>query len=203
MTTQEKTDTKKKTNGIVTPEFRVSFPAVFTPKPGMNASAKPKYSIGMLFPKTTDLTPIKKLVHAAIVGKWGEDKAKWPKGLYQPFRDGAEKDYDGYGPDVIFATASSTAKPGLVDASVQPIIAQEDFYGGCYARAKIDVYAFEAKDTTTGAVLKRGVSFGLVNVQKMRDGEPFSGRTKAENDFDAITVPGGSSAEAEDPLAGL
>jgi len=35
---------------------------------------------------------------------------------------------------------------------------------------------------------KHGVSFGLQNLQKMNDGEPFSGKTKAEDDFESIAV---------------
>ena len=195
----------KVSNTIVTPEFRVSFPSVFTPKPGMNPNAKPKYSVSMLFPKTTDLKPIMALVNAAAVGKWGPDKAKWPKGLYTPFRDGAEKDYDGYDATVIFATASSTKRPGLVGPDAKtPIIDAGEFYAGCYARAKIDVFAFEAKDPNSGAVLKRGVTFGLQHVQKTRDGVEFSRAGKVEDAFDAIAVPAGSAAEtmeATDPLA--
>lgn len=201
MTTATK-DEKKSTNGIVTPEFRVSFPSVFTPKASMNAGGAPKYSITMLFPKTTDVTPIKLLIRAAIEKKWGADQTKWPKGLFIPFRDGSEKDYEGYGPDVVFASAGSTRRPGLVDHAVQPIIEPSEFYAGCYARAKIDVYAFEAKDKSTGAVLKKGVTFGLINVQKLRDGEPFSNATKPENDFDAVPAPAGA-APAGEPLAGL
>jgi len=51
----------------------------------------------------------------------------------------------------------------------------------------------------------------LDNVQKIRDGEPFSGRMKAEDAFDAIEQPGGpvgaavgvGGANTGDPLTGL
>lgn len=216
MTTAAKPEEKKSTNSLVTPEFRVSFPSVFTAKPSMNVGGKPKFTVTMLFrttanpdkpeEKVVDLNPLKLLVRKAIEKKWGADQTKWPKGLWIPLRDGSEKDYEGYDSGVTFAAASSERRPGLVDYKVQPIIEPNEFYAGCYARAKIDVYAFEAKDKNTGAVLKRGVSFGLINIQKLRDGEPFSNATKPENDFDAIEPPAGAAGAAgqpADPLAGL
>lgn len=190
-----KKDAKKDAKQVLTPEFRVSFPAVFQPKAAAEGQ-EPKYSIVMLFPKTTDLTPLKAAVRAAIVEKWGADQAKWPKGLRLPFRDGSEKDYEGY-ENVTFCTASTKNRPGLVDQNVQPIINAEEFYGGCYARATIAAFAYDKAGN-------KGVSWGLRNVQKMRDGEPFSGRTKPENDFDAIPMPeGGKHETVTDPLEGI
>lgn len=219
------TDNKDaKTNSLVTPIFRVSFPSVFTPKPNLNPQKKPKFEITMLFRTTAtpelpslangpehlrlvDLNPLKLLVRAAIEKKWGVDQTKWPKGLWIPLRAGTEKDYSGYDAGVTFASAKSDRRPGLVDHAVNPIIEPSEFYAGCYARAKIDVYAFEAKDPATGAVLNRGVSFGLINIQKWCDGEPFSSATKPQDDFDAIEPPAGAAAGTAgapaDPLAGL
>jgi hypothetical protein len=187
---------------LITPTFRVSFPAVFTPRKAneQDANAVAKYSVQMIFDKTTDLTELKNAVRAAVVEKWGADKAKWPKKLTMPFRDGSEKDYDGYGPDVIFISASSKMKPGLVDENIQPIIEPSEFYGGCYARATVNAFAWEFMG-------KAGVSFGLRNIQKVKDGDPFGGGSKAENDFDAIPQPGASKAApvggAEDDGLGL
>lgn len=187
--------TEKKSNTVLTPYFRVSFPTVFTAKPAV-AGQEPKFSISMLFPKSTDLTELKTLIRAAAVEKWGPDQAKWPKNLRSPLRDGSEKDYEGYGPDVIFATASSKMRPGLVDQAVKPIIDPSEFYGGCWARATISVYAYDKAGN-------KGVAFGLRNIQKWKDDAPFSGASKPENDFDAIPVPAATSAAGgADPLAG-
>lgn len=170
---------KKGRNIVKTPEFRVSFPAVFTPKAAAEGQEL-KYSITMLFPKDADLGVLKAAVVEAVKEKWGADKAKWPKNLRLPFRDGSEKDYDGY-QDAVFCSASSKMRPGLVDQALQPILTPEEFYGGCYARATLSVFAYDKAGN-------KGVSFGLRNIQKVRDGEAFSGRTKPENDFDAIPV---------------
>ncbi len=218
MTTAKPEEKKDAGNSLVTPEFRVSFPSVFTPKAAMQAGRKPKYTVTMLFrtvanpdkptEKVVDLNPIKLLIRAAIEKKWGVDQSKWPKGLWIPLRDGTEKDYEGYDAGITFAAASSERRPGLVDYKVENIIEPNEFYAGCYARAKIDVFAFEARDPANPAVvLKRGISLGLINIQKTRDGEAFSNATKPTDDFDAIEPPAGAAAGAgggaEDPLAGL
>lgn len=188
-------ENKPKNNGttVLTGTFRVSFPAVFAPRKAnpQDTEDKAKYSIQMLFTKTDDLTAMRAACRAAATEKWGPQD-KWPKpkgGLQLPFRDGTEKDFDGYGPGVIFVNASSKQKPGLVDENVQPIITADEFYGGCYARATVNAFAWEYMG-------KAGVSFGLRNIQKVKDGEPFGGRSKPENDFDAIPVVGGDAAGA-------
>lgn len=170
------------TEKVLTPKFRVSFPAVFVPRAAMDG-AEPKYSVVMLFPKTADLSKLKAIAKQALVEKWGD---KIPKDLRSPFRDGNEKELDGYA-DCIFITASSKMKPGLVDGQKQEIISADEFYAGCYARATVNAYAYDRNGN-------RGVSFGLQNIQKLEEGEPFSGRTRPEDDFDAIGEPSNSQA---------
>lgn len=162
---------------VLSPIFRVSFPNVFTPR-GFEGQA-PKYSVAMLFDKSEDLTALKNLARKAVEEKW-PNAEKRPKGLRNPFRDGdVEKaDITGY-ENVMFANATSKMKPGIVDQNVQPIIDEAEFYGGCYARATLVAYAYDKGGN-------RGVAFGLQNIQKIRDGEPFSGRTKAEDDFSSV-----------------
>ncbi len=167
---------------IMTPKFRVSFPHVF--EPVENLQKKKKYSVVMLFPKGTDLSSLKTLMKAVAKEKWGD---KIPEGLRLPFRNGNDKAYEGY-KDTIFATASAIQKPGVVDEQVKPIISQEEFYAGCYARATITAYAYDV----TG---NKGVAFGLQNIQKINDGDSLSGKGKPEDDFGAI---GESSADDTD-----
>lgn len=162
---------------VVTPVFRLSFPSIFKPK--SFEGSEPKYSVVMLFDKKTDLTPMKKAVKAAIVSKWGADKAKWPKGLRMPFRDGSEKsDLDGY-EGCIFVSASSKTQPGIVDQRLEEVIDQEVVYAGCYARAEVFAFPYDRAGN-------KGVSFGLNHIQKIKDGESFSGKGNAKNAFDAV-----------------
>lgn len=169
-------------NKITTPKFRVSFPHVFEPKE--NLSKKLKYSIVMLFEKTIDLSALKNIMREAAKEKWGD---KIPKDLRMPFRDGNTKAYEGY-KDMIFVSASSIQKPGLVDEMVNPIINREEFYAGCFARATVTAFAYDQMGN-------KGISFGLQNIQKVNDGEPLSGRDKPEDDFEAIEK---SPADATD-----
>jgi hypothetical protein len=194
--TMTNNDKSSKNTQIMTPKFRVSFPSVFQPKESMNAGGEPKYGIVMLF-DTKDpavakgLEQMKAAARAAATEKWGADTSKWPKGLRLPFRKGEEKDYDGYGPGIIFVNASSKMKPGLVDQNVQPIIDPSEFYGGCYARATVNAFAYD----TSG---NRGISFGLRNIQKVADGDSFSGKSAPEKDFMPIDTPAGGESKAEE-----
>lgn len=164
-------------NKVITPEFRVSFPNVFEARaafPGQKA----KFSITMLFPKNSDFKGMKDLLKAAAIEEWGD---KIPANLKLPFRDGdVEKaGIEGYA-GMIFIAAASLQRPGVVDAQKQPIIEPSEFYAGCYARASLNAF-------TWSNMGKHGVSFGLMNLQKLRDGEPFSGKVAAEDEFDAVS----------------
>lgn len=164
----------------MTPKFRVSFPQLFEPS-AMDETSKKKYAVTMLFPKDTDLSALEDAYEAAL-----EDgverlwKGKKPKNLRSPFRDADEEDdymdkegYKGH----IFIRASSLDKPGVVDRDKVKITDPMEIYAGCYARATVVAYAYDVAGN-------RGVAFGLQNIQKLKDGEAFSGRMKAEDEFD-------------------
>lgn len=174
---------------VVTPEFRVAFPNVFTAKRN-ELSGKDDFSLVALFPKGADLTALKKAAAAALEKKWGADKTKWPKGLKLPFRDQADRAREneetgemvlpqGYEAGAIYLNLKSNVRPGLVDAAKQPILDSAEFYGGCYARASVNAYAYDMKGN-------KGVGFGLINLQKTRDGEHFGVRSKPEDDFGVV-----------------
>ena len=166
---------------ILTPEFRVSYPAIFEPKSFNNGPEK--YSVVMLFPKGTNLDALKDLARKAVEERW-PDKAKRPKNLKQPFRDGDMETGSNGEPKhagMIFATATSKLRVGLVDQKCQDIINQDDFYAGCWARAEITAYAYD----TAG---NRGVAFGLQNLQKTKDDEAFTGRRTAAEVFSPVDV---------------
>ena len=158
---------------ITTPEFRVSFPSVFTPS---DFNGTETFQVTMLFDKGTDLSVLKDAVARAAKEKWG---AKLPAGFRSPIRDGAEKShiagYDG----CIFVTAKSSQKPGVVDRALNILTDSSEFYAGCIARATVVAFAYDRNGN-------KGVSFILSNVQKIADGEAFSSRRSAQDDFDAI-----------------
>lgn len=178
---------------VLTPEFRVSFPSVF--KPYSYEGQPAKFVITMLFNKKVDITALKKAAFAAATEKFGP-KEKWPKNLMLPFSDGDEKsDLDGY-PGNIIVKASSKNRPGVVDSKKQPITEEDGtFFAGCYARATLSAFSWSKMG-------KNGVSFGLQNIQKIRDGEPFGSRRSADADFDEIEDSnfdgGGKEAESDE-----
>lgn len=168
-----------KAKRVVTPKFRVSFPALLESRFN-ELNKKNEFGVMMLFPKDTDLSDLKKLAKETAHEKWGK---KIPKGLRSPFRSGNEK-YEENGreeyKDCTFINAKTKFKPGVVDANLQPILDSGDVYPGCWGRATITCYAYD----TMG---NQGVSFSLQNFQKLADDSPFAGgRTKAEDDFDAV-----------------
>jgi hypothetical protein len=180
----------KKQAIIVTPEFRVSYPNVFKARKN-DMNGKDEYSIVALFKKGEDLSKLKAAAEEAMAKKFGADKKKWPKNFKTPFRDQGEKEKtaddgstflpEGYVAGAIFMNLRSQRRPIVVDRQRNEITPdrEEDFYPGCYARANISCYAYD----TAG---NKGVAFGLSMVQKLRDGEPFSGRPKVEEAFEAL-----------------
>lgn len=179
------------TNQVKTPTFRLSFPALFAPRLNkMNPSATPKYGMTMLIPKTENIQPLKDAMKQAVVDKWGADQTKWPKNLHNPIQDGDEKaDWDGY-EGHWFIRCTTQIQPPVYGPDCTPVKDQKSVYAGCYCRAMVHTFAWE----NTG---KRGVSFGVDAVQKVRDGEPFTGGFDAVKNFGV--VEGASSSE--DPMA--
>lgn len=172
----------------LTPEFRVSYPHVFAPH-AVSPTDKAKYGLTMLFPKNADMTWAKTAIVEAMTAKFGPDRASWPK-IKNPIRDGddGEAPKEGY-KGMYFLTARSDDKPGVIDANGGDItqLNQDVFYAGCYARATVVAFYWERP---TG----KGVGFALNNVQKLREGEPFSSKTSAADDFGV--APGAAPAQA-------
>lgn len=186
--------TAKNISKLTTPIFRSSFLWGFKPQPPMEGSTgEPKYGVTMLFDAeargTAQFKAMKDLASRAAKEKFGDkivdDGAGWFKfkaggrPLRNPFRDGSEKsELEGY-EGMVFASATSKLQPGLVDAKLQRILSEDDFGSGDYARATVTAYGYDKAGNA-------GVAFGLNNLQKVRTGERFSGRTAAENDFEAV-----------------
>lgn len=170
--------------GVLTPKFRVSYPNVFNAREN-EMSGKMEYSVVALFDKGTDLSELRKVAKEAVIKKWGADEKKWPKTLKSPFRDQGEREKEdgtmpeGYVEGAKFLNLKATRRPGLVDQELNDIIDETKFYGGCYARAEVNAYAYDMKGN-------KGVAFGLNNLQKVADGDPFGNRTPASEAFSPI-----------------
>lgn len=165
---------------VITGLVRFSYAKVFRPE-AIGENDEPKYSVSIIIPKD-DRATLKKInaaVNAASeAGKASKFDGKIPANLKTPLRDGdIDREDDEAYADSYFINASSLIKPGVVDASCQAIIDPSEFYSGCYGRASINFYAYNAKGN-------RGIAAGLNNVQKLKDGEALGGvKQAAEVDF--------------------
>ena len=192
-------NTVVKKQSLITPKFRMSFPALFTQAKPMKDGDEPKYSITCLFPPGCDLSNLQKAAVACAVDKWGDTaRDKIAKGkIRSPFRKQDEKEgMEGYEPGGIFIIARSGTKPNVVGPNVQPVTDPSMVYPGRWARASLTTFAWTHK---TGGL---GVSFGLSNVQLLEDDKSFgAGRSKASDDFQPVDIgdDGGKQlAEAEE-----
>jgi hypothetical protein len=168
---------------VVTGVVRLSYVNIFEPYAN-DPEDDPKYSCVILIPKGDKKTLGKidaAIKAAAEAAKNTKFEGKIPSNLATTLHDGDEEgdldrnpEYAGH----MYMSVSARQKPGVVDANVQPILDSTEVYSGCYARVEIGAFAYNYKG-------KKGVSFGLNHVQKIKDGESLTGRTKAEDAFDA------------------
>ena len=170
------------TKVITGPNTRLSYANVWEAK-SINGGA-PKFSVSLIIPKsdTRTVEKIKAAIEAAY--KEGESKLKGNgrsvpalSAIKNPLRDGdTERPDDEAYANSYFINANSATAPGIVDANCNPILERSEVYSGVYGRASISFYAFNSNGN-------KGIACGLNNLQKIRDGEPLGGRTRAEDDF--------------------
>lgn len=144
----------------------------------------PKYSVSLIIPKSDTKTLEK--IRAAIQAAYEEGQSKLKgngrsvpalSALKTPLRDGdAERPDDEAYANSYFVNANSGTAPGIVDADRNPILERSEVYSGVYGRASINFYAFNSNGN-------KGIACGLNNLQKIRDGEPLGGKSRAEDDF--------------------
>lgn len=144
----------------------------------------PKFSVSLIIPKsdTKTLEKIKAAIQAAYEEGQGKLKGNGKSVpalsvLKTPLRDGdAERPDDEAYANAYFINANSATAPGIVDADRNPILDRSEVYSGVYGRASINFYAFNSNGN-------KGIACGLNNLQKIRDGEPLGGKSRAEDDF--------------------
>ena len=160
-----------------------SYLNVNEPKAPMGGGT-PKYSVSLIIPKKDTVTIAK--IRAAIKAAYDEGQSKL-KGnskfvpdladLKTPLRDGdKERKGDEAYANSYFLNANSTTKPGVVDADRNPILDTSELYSGIIGRASINFYAFNSNGN-------KGIACGLNNLQKLADGTPLGGHSRAEDDF--------------------
>ena len=161
---------------------RWSYVNAWEPK-SINGGA-PKYFVSLNIPQSDTKTLEK--IRAAIQAAYEEGQSKLKgngrsvpalSALKTPLRDGdAERPDDEAYANSYFVNANSGTAPGIVDADRNPILERSEVYSGVYGRASINFYAFNSNGN-------KGIACGLNNLQKIRDGEPLGGKSRAEDDF--------------------
>ena len=164
---------------IVTGLVRFSYMHVLEPY-AHNEGEDPKYSMSVLI-KEDDKATLKKIdsaIKAAI--EEGKEKHGWKstKTLKLPLRDGEEREENEEYLGMKFLNASSKRRPQIVDASLNPIIDEDEIYSGAWGRVSLNFYPFQVSGN-------KGVAVGLNNIQKLKDDDRLGGSAaSAEEDFD-------------------
>lgn len=191
-------------SNVITPDFTANFPKLLAPELNRQ-NGKMEYSVVAVFDPNTDLKALENAAFQACMDKWGPDKAEWPKPARgktfgSPFRKQEDRTKEDeatgkkflpapYQAGGIYMNLKTDRKVGVVDQNVQPILEKSSVYSGMRARASIRFFAYN----TAGNV---GVSAGLINVQKVGDGTPLAGVTRAEDEFAPIAAPQAASGGA-------
>lgn len=170
------TDTK-----IVIGPCRLSFPSLFEKKKFDGDTGDGKYMVTVLIPKSEKETvaAVEEAIETArdngISSKWG---GKLPKKLLLPLADGDETE-DDHMQGHFTIKAKSNTRPSVTDKTGNPIVDEEEIYGGIWALVAVSFYPYSAAGNN-------GVAVALSSVRKFKDDEPF-GKTSA-HDFDGIDL---------------
>jgi len=156
-------------------DVRLSYPQLFTPRVQKDAKpgAKPKYGASFILDKNNPkhvakIAEIEKVIAAVKADFFGTRPQKGILGVALRKGDEPNKvDVDGYGPDVMFVSTSTTRKPAVVDRDLSPL-SEEDpkLYAGCYVNATV---RFWFQDNEFG----KKVNAELRAVQYWRKGPAF------------------------------
>ena len=176
----------------MTPIFRASFPNLFTASSGPDGG-EPKYGLSAIWTPGNFTEKEAELWKKLMAGVDGACKEQFKKSLKElkalnaeggnyklvPRNGSSKAHLGGYGEGTVFASLTTRMKPGVVDADRSRISVEDGnedlIYPGCYCRATVNVYTYDNKG--------KGVALGLLNVQKVKDGERLDSRTDAAEDF--------------------
>lgn len=175
---------------VVTGTVRLSYANLAEPRSGFEGQP-PKFSTVLLIPKDDEKTvaAIRRAQKAALEnGKSSTFKGVIPKSWKDTLRDGDEEmdleanpEYENHW--FMNVSAQESRPPVLVDRRREKFSKDEaalEIYSGVYARVSINAFPFSVQGN-------KGVSFGINAVQKVRDGEAFSGgKVDVDSEFDDL-----------------
>lgn len=185
---------KKERKRLITPPFVLSFPALWTPREPEEGEGKAKFGATAIWrPKDFDdnekdlWRAILAELNAVALAAFGKPWKELPDNIKRGLRDGAAKeDVVGYGPGTRFANMTSLNRPGVVLKDKSPVGPEhgneESVYPGAICRATINIWSYGGKGSKNSKY--KGVGIGLLNLQKLADGERLDNRVPPEDDFD-------------------
>ncbi|SRR6266487_58258 len=171
---------------VWTTDMTLSFPNLLTPQTPDNGGT-PKYSASLVADANESKQTVQEAIVAAAIAEWGDKAITMLKAgeIVNPIRTDVDK--KGYPAGSWFLNVRSTRKPGIVqpfdmdgDGKPDPMTDEQiekKLYPG--ARVKATIVAF-----TYVYMGKKGVSFGLNNLQWVGDGPRLDGGATAQADFD-------------------
>lgn len=169
---------------IITPVFRMSFPNLFKAVAGPDGGENKKFGTAAVWepkkfsPKDKKrwkqlLSELDRVSNDAFGVDWEELGHGKFKAVRTGLRDSSEKDgMEGYPKGSMFANLTTQTRPGVCNKDREKLSVDDgnddEIYAGCYARAKVSVYAYDVKGG-------KGVAIGLSSVMKAGDGDSLSG----------------------------
>ena len=168
---------------VITGKVRFSFCHIFEPQEPQGGG-EPKYNVTLLIPKadTATLSKIKAAMAEArenFCKKNGANALPAKPNHTLHDGDGTRDSGEPYGEECkgcYVINVSTKRPPVVVDNMRNPITDPGEVYSGCYGRAAINFYGYSQNG-------KKGISCGLLSIQKLHDGEPF-GTVGSADDFD-------------------
>jgi len=145
---------------------RLSFPALWEPRKGPDATSKPAYQAAFILDKkdnAAEIAAVKAAIAAIVKDSF---KGKQPPKI--ALRVGAEKpDVDGYGETVMFINSRSDKRPHVIGRKMEQLAESDGKpYAGCYVNASIRLWA---QDNQYG----KRINAQLRAVQFVKDGDEF------------------------------
>ena len=167
---------------VVTGVCVLDFLNCFEPK--ALAGGRPKWSVCLLVPKSDSetLAGLRSAIRAAYERRAEELKRDgrsvppfWT--MNDPIMDGDfRRPLDEAFRGRMFLNAVSHDAPEVVDADGREITVRSEMYDGVLGRASVEAYVYDGNG-------RMGVAFRLLNLQKIADGKPLNGKSRAIDDF--------------------
>lgn len=180
---------------VITAPVRLAFPSLAKMRQRAVNSDKLTYQATFLMPPDFDLAPLHNAMRAAFGLKFPAGTKIPPDKL--PIRDAGAKEWAGFVAGWRYISTHADRPIGVVDQYAQPVPADARdvlFYGGCWVRAHLNAYGWSHQ---TGG---KGISFGLVGVQFVRDDDRFDGRSPAGDAFEPLADLPQNLAQSDDAL---